>query len=328
LTESFPCDGNGVTFVVVIGGGGIIMARYVRVSTISFSGGGGGAAERVERNRQAALELAEQAACDQPDLVCLPEFFNVLGCSNYVEHAETVPGPTTELFGDFARRHNTYVVLGMPERQGDRVYNSAVLMDRSGQCVGSYHKMHPTIGEMEAGITPGVECPVFETDFGRVGMAICFDLNFRDVMEDMARGKPELVVFASMYRGGLQTQIWAHDFSVFFVSSITGPHSVIVNPLGRVLAMSEAYNPIVSRVINLDYVVGHIDFNHLRWASLKQKYGERAELEVASPEAKFILYSHHPDVSVHDMVRECGLETLDAYWQRANAARARALNGR
>lgn len=303
------------------------MARNVRVSTISFAGAGG-AENRVERNRQAALELAERAALDKPDIVCLPEFFNVLGCGNYAAQAETVPGPTTELFGDFARRHQTYVVLGMPEREGSVVYNSAVLIDRSGKPVGSYHKMHPTIGEMEMGITPGVKCPVFETDFGHVGFAICFDLNFRDVIEDMAQGKPEIVFFPSMYRGGLQTQIWAHDFCVFFVSSITGPHSVIVNPLGRVLATSEAYSPIISRVVNLDYVVCHIDYNHTRWAALKEKYGAQAELEVAAPEAKFVLYSHHPDVSVHDLVREFDLRTLDAYWQLADAVREDALNGR
>jgi predicted amidohydrolase len=304
------------------------MARYVRVSTISFSGGNGTVENRIQQNRQAALELSEQAANDKPDILCLPEFFNVLGCGmkDCAEHAETVPGPTTEMFGDFARRHNTYVVLGMPERKGSTVYNSAVLIDRRGHPIGSYHKMHPTIGEIEAGITPGVEAPVFETDFGRVGMAICFDLNFRDVVEDMAKKRPEIIVFSSMYRGGLQTQIWAHDFSVFFVSSITGPHSVIVNPLGRVLATSEAYNPVISRVINLDYVVCHIDYNHRRWEGLKERYGAQVELEVASPEAKFILFSHHPAVTALDMVGEFELETLETYWRRARAVREKALN--
>lgn len=305
------------------------MSRNIRVSTISFSGAGSGGepAEKVERNREAAMKLVEQAVLDKPDIVVLPEFFNVLGLNaqQWFEAAETVPGPTTEMFGKVAMWHNCYIVLPFPERKNNRVYNSSVLLDRQGMPVGSYHKMHPTIGEIEAGITPGRESPTFETDFGRVAFAICFDLNFRDVAESAATGKPDLLIFSSMYRGGLQTQIWAHDLSLYVVSSITGPHSMIVNPLGHVIAMSEAYNPIISRIINLDYVVCHIDYNNTRWQALKEKYGRDAELEVASPEAKFLLTSCAQGIHARDMVKEFDMETLEDYWVRANSIRERAL---
>ena len=71
--------------------------------------------------------------------------------------------------------------------------------------------MFPTVGEMEKGVVPGTDAPCFETDFGRVGMLICFDLNFREVRDALARGKPDVVVFSSMYRGGLQAQALAYQ---------------------------------------------------------------------------------------------------------------------
>ena len=69
-------------------------------------------------------------------------------------------------------------------------------------------------------VTPGASAVVAQTDFGRVGFAICFDLNFRDVAEGNRTGGAELVLFPSMYAGGLQLSIWAHDFG-FFIASAT-----------------------------------------------------------------------------------------------------------
>src|SRR5205823_14880352 len=138
------------------------------------------------------------------------------------------------------------------ERRGNRTFNAAVLLNRQGQVAGIYHKMHPTIGEIRRGITPGTEATVFDTDFGRIGCAICYDLNFRDVIEGLAGGGAELIFFPSMYRGGLQLSIWAFDFGVPIVSATPGEGSAIVDPLGRVLAQSSAYQKIVSRVLELE----------------------------------------------------------------------------
>ena len=107
----------------------------------------------------------------------------------------------------------------MALREAGAIYNAAVLLDRSGAVAGVYRKMFPTIGEIEEGITPGDRACVAETDFGRVGLALCFDLNFRLVAESIAEHSAELVVFSSMYRGGISARIWAYDFGWYLVSS-------------------------------------------------------------------------------------------------------------
>jgi len=303
------------------------MARDVRVASISFGGGGGPIEGRYERARATALELLESAALDRPDVVCLPETFTGLGCgeAEWIGSAETVPGPTTDALAQVARRHAMWVICPIVQRDGERRYNAAVLLDRRGEVAGIYHKIHPTIGEIRRGITPGTEAAVFETDFGRIGCAICYDLNFRDVIEGLSAGGAELVFFPSMYRGGLQLSIWAHDFAVHLVSATPGEGSAIVDPLGRVLAQSSAYQKILTRTLNLDRRVLHIDENHRHWPAIKAKYGPGVEIDVATPEAVFALISHLPEITIQDLISEFGLETRTEYFDRANRIREDAL---
>jgi hypothetical protein len=218
-----------------------------------------------------------------------------------------------------------WVICPIVERRGNRTFNAAVLLNRQGEVAGIYHKMHPTIGEIRAGITPGAEATVFETDFGRIGCAICYDLNFRDVIEGLAAGGAELVFFPSMYRGGLQLSIWAHDFGLHLVSATPGEGSAIVDPLGRVLMTSSHHQKLLSRVLNLDRCILHIDENYRKWPAMKEKYGAGVEIDVATPEAAFALVSHLPEVTAADLVREFELELRSDYFKRANQVRAEAL---
>jgi len=305
------------------------MARYARITTISVGGSSGSTvAERVNNAVERAVRMIDRAAADRPDLIVLPETFTGLGCSSedWFRTAEPAPGPTFDRIADRARVHATHIVCPIVRRDGSRTHNSAILIDRKGGIAGIYDKIHPTVSELRVGITPGTEAHVFETDFGRVGCAICFDLNFRDVIEGLSANGVELVCFPSMYRGGLQTRIWAFDFGVFFASATPGEGSVIVDPLGTVVEQSDAYEPIISHQINLDYVRCHIDENCAKWEAIKAKYGAQVELDILSPEAQFVLTSHHASVTARDIVREFELEPVDAYFARSNERRREALS--
>lgn len=288
------------------------MARLVRVSSISLGGVGSGP-DYVRRAREAAVRMVEQAALDRPDIVCLPECFT--GLSH--DAAESVPGPTTAALGEAARKHGMYVVCPITRRLEDRLYNAAVLLDRSGAVVGAYHKTHPTVGELEMGVSAGSDYPVFATDFGRVGFAICFDLNFADVAAGAAAGGAELIFFPTMFRGGLMLQRWAHDYGVWVISAYGAEGSAFVNPLGKIVLESQSHQRIITRTINLDHLVCHIDFNQQQWPAIKAKYGPGVEIEVATPEGIFDLISHLPEVTASDLAAEFGLETRDAYFARA-----------
>jgi len=305
------------------------LARYVRVASVSFGGTGiaGAVQETVERNLKEMVRLLEKAVMDEPDIVCFPECSPMLGLpiKDFVEAAEEIPGNILHTTASLARKYETYVVCPMTEKKGGRVYNSAVLIDRSGTYIGSYHKIHPTIGEIEAGITPGTETRTFKLDFGTVGFAICFDLNFEDVIKGLTQSGVELVFFPSMYPGGLQLRIWAFNYGIHLVSAFTGEGSMIVDPLGRALATSSSFSPVICKAINLDYEILHIDYNQEKWDSIKKKYGSKVELDVLRPEAVFMMASNLKDVTVKDIIHEFNLETRVEYFKRASKIREKAI---
>jgi len=303
------------------------MSRPVRVSSISFAGVSAGP-DHTERAIREACRLIDQAAKDRPDIVCLPETFTGLGLGQATEWfatAERVPGPTTDAIGACAKRHGCYIICPMVEKKGRHTYNSAVFIDRKGQVLGSYHKMVPTIGEVEMGVRPGTKATVFDLDFGRVGAAICFDLNFDVVCEAIQRNRAEIVFFPSMYRGGLQLRIWAYRHQWYVVSSTPGEQSQAVNPLGRVLLESQLHWPYVTVDIDLDCRILHLDYNMPLMDKAKKKYGDQVAMEIASPEAVFLMTCRHPRKSVDDIIREFKMETYDRYKQRALRVRDRSL---
>src|SRR5262249_54289549 len=128
----------------------------------------------AEKCRQFA-PMIEQAAKQGADLIVLPETLTQEPGRPYQECAEPVPGPSTEYFGTLARKHDCYVVAGLLEKDRNLVYNVAVLIGPDGLVVGKYRKVTLPRGEIEGGITPGHEYPVFETRFGKVGMMVCYD---------------------------------------------------------------------------------------------------------------------------------------------------------
>lgn len=120
--------------------------------------------------------LAERACAEGAQLVALPEIclqWNVPG--HAYEHAVEVPGPEIEPFQQIARSHGSVLVVGLLERSGDAVHNSAVTIEADGRIAGVYHKVHLASTEAVSGILPGDGFPVTETDVGRVGCTICMD---------------------------------------------------------------------------------------------------------------------------------------------------------
>ncbi len=309
------------------------MARYVRVSTIAYQPVSQGP-DWMERTHEKLASLIEEAARAKPDLVALPEFCTVLGLGDAgYGLAEPIPGPTTDLCAELAQKRNMYIVLPIPEKAGDRLHNTAALIDRTGQIIGRYRKYQPTIGEMEHGIVPGTEAPAFETDFGKVGAAICFDLKFVEVGQLLNASGARLVVFASMFIGGARLAHWARDFGFYIVSSCPA-RSYVVDMSGRFLAETGSeinqvsaglLPPIASAVINMDRMMFHLDSNQDRFPDIVKHYAGGVEIEVHYPEAIFTLASLMDGVTVEDLVQEFELEPYCDYLNRSRQARQDAL---
>ena len=308
------------------------MAKLTRVSTIAWSAGSAGL-DNLDDVHAKLTELLEDAARAKPDIVALTEYCNVYGGPEWQEQAQSIPGPTTDLCAQIAKKHSMYVVCSIPERDGDVLRNTSAFIGRDGEVVGKYSKYQPTIGEMEQGTVPGADGYAFDLDFGKTGAAICFDLKFIEVGQALAANRCRLCIFSSMFIGGIRLQHWARDFGMYLVSSVPA-RSYIVDMSGRVLAETGTEHnqvragllpPIASAVINMDRCQFHLDTNQNKFPDILKKYGSGVEIENYYPEAHFTLASNMDDVTVEDITQEFELEPWLDYLGRARGVRTKML---
>jgi beta-ureidopropionase len=294
------------------------MPRKITVATVSLPPGQGS----PEANRRRALELLDAAGAQHPDLVCLPEaVLNTgLGWDNWKDGAEPVPGRFSEALAERARRYDTVVVAGMHARAESRFYNVALVIDRQGRLIGAYRKIHLTISEMEAGLQPGSQPFVVETDFGRLGVAICYDIGWPAQWQAMANQGAELVVWSAAYDGGfpLRSYAWTHLYYV--VSSVRGDHSKIIDITGRELASTSRYSRLTTARIDLEKEVFEIDYHVEKLLQVQTEMGDRVTAQGFSEEDIFTLESNDSDWPLARVKARFGLENLRDYLARATRA--------
>ncbi len=203
------------------------------------------------------VAAVERAIPGKVDVILLPEGITVIGTGkSYVEVSETIPGPTTATLGELAKRRSSYVVAGIYEREGAIVYNTAVLIDRHGNVVGKYRKVYLPSGEIEGGLTPGNDYPVFQTDFGTVGLMICYDVMFPDPAYALARQGAEIVLLPIW--GGDETLAKARaiENKVFLVASGYDHPTYIMDPDGKRIASAPK---------NGDAAISTVDLSQRSW---------------------------------------------------------------
>jgi len=225
-------------------------------------------------------------------------------------------------------------VLPQATMEGDKRRNSSILIDRAGKVAGIYHKNVPTHGELDLGVIPGTETPVFETDFGRVGLTICFDLNYWEVGHAMCDNRPELVIWSSMWTGVRMMSRWAIEFG-FYMGGLFGGAGSFVDPAGRPICSVSRHTadatgmaPLVTETVDLDMRVFHHDGNTGRLRALFEKYGTTAATaEHLGDECLQTLCSQLPDKSTDELIEEFGIEPMRDYLARVRRSRRQALDG-
>jgi predicted amidohydrolase len=139
-------------------------------------------------------QTLDSIGSEKVDLVLLPEFFR---SANYKD-PEPMDGPSFSLMSKKAKQYKMYVAgtFYHMDRSDGNLYNTGLIIGRDGSIVGRYDKNHPFSPELlDGGVTPGTNVPVFETDFGNIGMMICYDSWFTDVTELLALRGAEVVLF-------------------------------------------------------------------------------------------------------------------------------------
>ena len=224
--------------------------RLVRVATVHYqSRDSPSSMENLKRYGKYVETAAEKGA----DIVCLPEGITIVGTNlNYVEASEPVPGPSTDFLGKLAKAHEIYIVAGIIEKEGEVIYNTAVLIDREGSVLGKYHKVSLPREEIDGGITPGDALPVFETDFGTIGMMICWDVTFPETARALAKQGAE-VIFLPIWGGNLTlAKARAIENQVYLVSSTYDMKTAVFDQEGEIIAEATDENRVAVADIDLN----------------------------------------------------------------------------
>ena len=309
---------------------------YVTIATI----GSGPASVATDTKPQKVVEkmIAHwkrqfgQVLPNRPDLIVVPEACDRpggLGAEKLLEYYRVRKDRVQQFFARTAHENKCYIVYSayrvMPD---DTMRNSSVLIDRNGNIAGIYNKNHPTIGEIEKGTLCGKDAPIFECDFGKVAMAICFDLNFDELRLKYTKAKSDLIIFSSMYHGGLMQGYWAYSCRCHFVGAIAGraTPSEVRNPMGQVVASNTNYFNFAVARVNLDCELAHLDYNWERLRKLKAKYGPKVTVSDPGCLGSVLISSEHEKISVNEMIKEFEIELLDDYFTRALAYRYKPGN--
>lgn len=285
-------------------------------------------APRPEDNVALANNILETAAHYKPDVVVLPEAFKLAGIplENTRELAEPIPGPIFDMLAGWANKINTYIIAGHMVIEGSSIYNRGIVIDRNGKLVGNYDKHFPVEDEITHGVTPGVSTPVFDLDFGRIGVAVCFDINWPEIWKDFAVQKIDLAFWISAYEGGfpLQSYAWQHKYPI--VTSVWPYHARVIDIDGRITHTTSRWNRILFCDLNLDRALFHTDLQKDKIEHVLKKYGNLVDIKTYTEEHLFILENNIPGKTITDIIAEFGLVTYDDYISRCTRIRNSSLD--
>ena len=260
---------------------------------------------------------------DKPDLIILPEV-----CDRPWEFPHE---PKMEFYkvrgNDFfdmlkkkAKENHCYIAYAWERELPDGSWRNAVtLIGRDGNEIGVYDKNFITLEQMEYGVFKhGADAPVFELDFGRVGCAICFDLNFDELCNRYAAQKPDLIIFSSYYHGSIKANYWAYKCRAFLAGAIARNECYIISPDGKKIAATDHRLRFLTHTVNLDCCHVHAGrAEEGKLADLKARYGCGVRIEDSGCLDSFLVYSELDGVKAYDMVKAAGIETFDEHLAKA-----------
>jgi predicted amidohydrolase len=300
--------------------------RKVVVGTVIYGPYGAypGLDERLRALGGLIDAMAREAAHKYPgrglDLAILPETTVTSTAGPPSARAIRLDGPVRATFGDLARKHKTYIVAPMdlaePGPRGTTYSNAAVLFDRKGEVAGIYRKAHPVAvpgtDELEGGITPGREYPVFDCDFGKLGLQICWDVQFDDGWAALAAKGAEVVAWPTASPATAQPASRAARHRYYVVSSTWREDATIFEPTGLVAAQVEGRGKVLVHQLDLSYAVLGWSAPLREGKALAEKYGERVGYHYEPREDLGLFWSNDPETTVGAMLRSLGLEEIDA----------------
>lgn len=236
--------------------------------------------DKMQNVRTAGIYL-EKIKDEKPDFVILPEMFCCpYQTQNFPVYAEEESGPVWQQLSEYAKQYGIYLISGsMPEKDAEgKVYNTSYIFDRQGKQIGKHRKVHlfdidvtggQTFKESDT-LTAGDHDTVFDTEFGRMGVMLCFDIRFPELARMMVNDGAKAIFVPAAFNMTTGPAHWelsfrtrALDNQIYMIGCapmrdesagyISWGHSIVTDPWGRVIDMLDEKEGVLLTELNLDY---------------------------------------------------------------------------
>jgi len=210
--------------------------RIVRISTLYWRATG---ETSIDNNFEHWLGMVDRAAADDPDIILIGEGAMIVGVgfADMDALSEQLPGGRFfNAFAEKAKEHGCYICYGTYERDGRYIFNTAALISPQGELVGKYRKSHLPTEEDVVGLSPGSGIEVFDTDLGRIGIIICIESAFPEIMRAAVLKGAEIVL-VPIWGGDEDTiRVRAKENGVYVATSSFDMKCMVVDRRGNVMA--------------------------------------------------------------------------------------------
>lgn len=237
--------------------------------------------DKKEDNLYKAAKLIDVICKEDVDMVILPEMFSCpYNTKNFPIYAEEEGDYSYKFLSEISKRNNIYLIAGsIPEKEGSNIYNTSYVFNRQGEKIAKHRKIHlfdidiknkQRFRESDT-LSAGDKVTVFDSEFGKIGLCICYDFRFPELARLMVdKGAKAIIVPASfnmttgpahwdiMFRSrAIDNQVYtigcspARDYDYSYISY---GHSLIVSPYGDILCELDEKENFITYDIDLDYV--------------------------------------------------------------------------
>ena len=233
------------------------------------------------QNMDAVLEMLASYSGPGPDFMMLPEIFTCpYDNSCFPVHAQEDGGEVYRFLSGLARDRRMYVIGGsVPELDDGKVYNTSYIFDRTGELISKHRKIHLFDIDVKGGqyfkesdvLSPGKDITVFDTEYGKMGVCICFDIRFPETFMQMRKAGVEMVFIPAAFNMTTGPAHWetlfrsrAVDQQIYVLgcspardenaSYVAYGHSILTDPWGSVVCELGAGEGILAAQIDLERV--------------------------------------------------------------------------
>jgi beta-ureidopropionase len=268
-------------------------------------------AKTPEEMTEKILGLLKDVLIYKPDFVCIPEVFPFANIEEKLSYDQRVKisEKVLEQFAEFSNKNNCYTICPVLTSTGGKIFNSAVVFDRKGQKIGQYDKIHETVEWVSGGVTCGaVFQPVIQTEFGPIGIQICYDINWEDSWKMLRDQGVKIIFWPSAFDGGMQLNMKALQNKCVVASSTRKNVSKLCDMTGETITQTGIWLPnLYCGPVNLEKAFIPL-YDYLDQAEdIRKKYGRKVKITMFHPEEWTIIECVSRDLFIKDIMAEFNL---------------------